>query len=213
MFENCPLRYYRQRVLRDVTEEDGEASLYGKRIHKLLETRLTSIGVTAGDISAEITKYEPLCQSVETIARSGELYIEHQMTLTPKLTPTDWDAEDAWLRSILDVLVVRGSLAVNLDWKTGKRKNDPLQLDIFAAQVFKHFPEVQTVRSSLVWLQTLELDTSTHKRADLNVLWGNIMPRTNRIEQAHDTNVWPPKPSGLCNYCPARFTCPYALRR
>ena len=40
MFENCPQRYYRQRILKDIKDEGGEASMYGERIHEMLEHRL-----------------------------------------------------------------------------------------------------------------------------------------------------------------------------
>ena len=33
LFENCPLRYYRQRIKKDVVDEGGEASKHGERIH------------------------------------------------------------------------------------------------------------------------------------------------------------------------------------
>ena len=36
-FDNCPLRYYRQRVLKDIKDEMGEAGLEGDRQHKALE--------------------------------------------------------------------------------------------------------------------------------------------------------------------------------
>jgi len=39
-FDNCPLRYYRQRVLKDIKDEMGEAGLEGDRQHKALENRV-----------------------------------------------------------------------------------------------------------------------------------------------------------------------------
>ena len=33
LFENCPLRYYRQRIKKEVVDEGGEASKHGERIH------------------------------------------------------------------------------------------------------------------------------------------------------------------------------------
>jgi len=36
LYENCPLRYFRQRIVKDVVDEGGEASKYGERIHEYL---------------------------------------------------------------------------------------------------------------------------------------------------------------------------------
>jgi hypothetical protein len=118
LYENCPLRYYRQRVVKDVVDQGGEASKHGERIHEFLEKRLAE----NTQLPQEAERYEPLCVSVEKIAKSGTLYVEKELVLTDELKPTGWWDADAWLRSKLDVLVVVGDTAVVMDWKTGKRR-------------------------------------------------------------------------------------------
>ena len=205
LFENCPLRYYRQRITKDVVDEGGEASKYGERIHAFLENRLKGSG-----LNAEIAQYEPLCLSVEKLAQQGELHIEKELVLTDNLTATGWWDADAWLRSKLDVLVIVGDEAVVMDWKTGKRNADQFQMQMFAAQVFKHYPDVQQVKTSLVWLKTMEMDTNTYKRSGMNAIWAEIMKRIQRIHSSLEHDNWPAKPSGLCRYCPCRHDCDYA---
>ena len=205
LFENCPLRYYRQRIRKDVTDQGGEASKYGERIHALLEARLKG-----SEIDQEVVAYDPLCASVEKLAREGELHIEKELVLDENLHPTGWWEPDAWLRSKLDVLVLRGPDAVVMDWKTGKRNPDFFQMQIFAAQVFKHYPDVHRVRTSLVWLKTLEMDTEMYTRVNINSSWAEIMARIQRIHDAYNSGNWPARPSGLCKFCPARDTCEFA---
>lgn len=205
LFENCPLRYYRQRVLKDVKDEGGEASIYGERIHALLEARLKG-----SDIDPEVVNYEPLCSAVLRLAKDGELHIEKELVLNEHLHPTGWWDSDAWLRSKLDVLVIRGEDAVVMDWKTGKRNPDFFQMQIFAAQVLKHFPDVSRVKTSLVWLKTLAMDTEQYTRVNINEHWAEIMGRIQRIHDAYNSGNWPARPSGLCNYCPARHDCEHA---
>ena len=205
LYENCPLRYYRQRILKDVVDGGGEASKHGERIHAFLENRLKGT-----DLPQEIITYEPLCKSVERIASSGELHVEKELVLNDNLTPTGWWDADAWLRSKLDVLVITGNDAVVMDWKTGKRKVDFFQMQIFAAQVFKHYPQVQRVTTSLVWLKTMEMDTERYTRVDINPLWAEIMKRIQRIHTSLEHDNWPAKPSGLCRFCPARHDCDFA---
>lgn len=202
LYENCPYRYYRQRILKDVVEESGEATIHGERIHEFLERRLKGSA-----LPQEAERYEPLCQSVEKMAKGGELFIEHELVLTENLTPTGWWDADAWLRSKLDVLVITGDTAVVMDWKTGKRRVDSFQMDLFAAQVFKHFPQVQKVKTSLVWLKTMEMDTEMYARGNINEVWAEIMGKINRIYMSVEHNNWPARPSGLCRYCPARHDC------
>jgi hypothetical protein len=203
LYENCPYRYFRQRITKDVVDEGGEASKYGERVHEYLEHRLKSNKLLPQDVA----HYEPLCASVEKIAAGGELLIEHELVLTDNLTPTGWWDADAWLRSKLDILVLNGTLANVMDWKTGKRNADQFQMQLFAAQVFKHFPDIQTVKTSLVWLKTMEMDTETYYREQMNDLWADVMKRIQRIYTSLENDNWPMRPSGLCRFCPARHDC------
>lgn len=206
LYENCPLRYFRQRIVKDVVDEGGEASKYGERIHSFLETRLKENTL----LPQEVAHYESLCSSVERIACDGELFVEKELVLTDNLTPTTWWESDAWLRSKLDILVITGEIAVVMDWKTGKRNPDFFQMQIFAAQVFKHFPDVTRVKTSLVWLKDMAMDTEVYYRNDVNTVWAEIMKRIQRINDSLEHDNWPAKPSGLCRYCPARHNCDYA---
>jgi hypothetical protein len=206
LYENCPLRYFRQRIVKDVIDEGGEASKYGERVHAFLETRLKENAL----LPQEVAHYESLCSSVERIAHNGELFVEKELVLTDNLTPTTWWEPDAWLRSKLDILVISGDMANVMDWKTGKRNADQFQMQLFAAQVFKHYPEVTRVKTSLVWLKDMAMDTEVYYRSGVNTIWAEVMKRIQRINDSLEHDNWPAKPSGLCRYCPARHNCDYA---
>ena len=205
MYENCPKRYYHQRILKEVKDQGGEATIWGERVHKFLEDRLAK----ATELPQEVARYDPLCQSIIKLATGGELLVEQQLTLNEKLEITSWYAKDAWMRSIVDVLVVQGDEAVMFDWKTGKRRPDFSQLELFALQVFKHYPEVKRVRTAFVWLKDLSMDNEAYTRADEPDLWSRLMRKVVRIEKSLETNRWPAKPSGLCNWCPCKNFCEY----
>lgn len=201
LFENCPKRYELQRIQKVLVDEGGEASIYGDRVHKSLETRLKE----DTDLPQELERYEELCRAVEKlVSLGGELHIEKELVLNDNLLPTGWWDADAWLRSKLDVLVLNGNTAVVMDWKTGKRRPDFFQMAVFAVQVFKHYPEVTKVKTSLVWLKDMAMDTEIYRREEANSLWADIMSRIKRIHIAQENDTWPAKPSGLCNYCPAK---------
>ena len=208
MYENCPRRYMHQRINKEVQDEGSDASKYGERIHEALELRLRD----QSPLTDETKKYEPLCAAIEQESEDGELFVEQKMTLNKNLTPTEWFAPDAWFRSVLDVLMIHENQkkAFVLDWKTGKRRPDFTQMEIFALQVFKHYPEVDSVTSALVWLRDYKMDTQVYKREQSNEMWAKIMARINRIYESLEHDTWPPKPSGLCPWCPAKHICDYA---
>ena len=78
LFENCPKRYELQRIQKVLIDEGGEASIYGDRVHKSLETRLKE----DTDLPQELGRYEGLCRAVEKlVAMGGELHIEKELVL------------------------------------------------------------------------------------------------------------------------------------
>ena len=148
------------------------------------------------------------------MSRSGEKKFEYQMAVNENLEPVDWFADDAYFRSIADVLVIDGDTAYCLDYKTGKVRESPTQLQLFAAMIFWHFPEVQTVKTSFIWLRFNKTTNTTYERRYLESLWGALKPRIDRVHETIDLGVFETKPSGLCPWCPAKEICPDArLRR
>ena len=205
LFENCPKNYYHQRIEKSVKDSGNAVTIYGERIHKSLELRLGE-GAMLG---REAERYEALCASIEKIAANGVLTVEEEMTLNQSLEPTGWWDADAWLRSKLDVLVRNGPDAIMFDWKTGKRRPDFDQLELFAVQVFKHYPEVQRIKTTFVWLKEMKMDHETFTREQEAPIWQKILSKITRIEGALEHDNWPAKPSGLCNWCPCKSFCEY----
>lgn len=208
LFENCPLRYYHQRITKTVKDQGGEASLYGERIHKFLEDRLAGV---IEELPPEARNLEPVVSVIKAMVGNGELHVEREMTLNAGLEPTGWWDADAWIRSKLDVLILKGPSAVVMDWKTGKRRPDFTQLELFALQVFAHYPEVELVTSTFVWTQDLTTDKEVYRRKEAPLYWTKLLDRIRRIEVSVENDTWPAKPSGLCRYCPCKNFCEHAV--
>lgn len=207
MYENCPKRYYHQRITKEVQDSPGTATVYGERVHKQLEDSLR--GDT--ELPAETAALAPLCDTFKAAAAGGELLVEQEYTLNADLQPTGWWDADAWLRFKLDVLVLRGDgRAIVGDWKTGKRRPDFDQLEMFALAVFAFRPEVDRVKSMFIWTKENAVDHETYKREHSDAMWTRLMVRINRIEKSVETEVWPAKPSGLCKFCPCKGFCEFA---
>ncbi len=205
MYMNCPLRYYHQRVRKAVSDPGSEATHYGERIHKFLEDRLK----TNTELPQEAAHYEGITSAILK-GMKGELLVEQELTLNVELQPTGWFDEDAWLRTKIDVLVLDGRDAKVLDWKTGKRKPDFDQLELYALQIFAHYPEVERVSVGFVWLKDKAMDRDEYVRQDAAALWEKLLTQIKRIEKSLETEVWPARPSGLCRFCPARHLCEFA---
>ena len=217
VFEQCQARFDYQYVSKRVQDSANEASEYGDRVHKVLEAYGKALSGNTGAIVMEgvteegastIGQWGPVVERI--MARPGDKYFEHQMAINTDLQPVDWFAKDVWIRSIADVLVVDGDTAYCLDYKTGKVKENPTQLQLFAAMVMWHFPQVNTVKTSYIWLKFNEVTNATYERRFLDALWRALRPRFDKVQEVIDLGVFETKPSGLCPWCPAKDICPDA---
>jgi RecB family exonuclease len=211
VFEQCEARFDYQYVSKRVKDQSNPASEYGDRVHKTLEAY--ALGQTVEGIEAEQTleRWGKLVDRL--VGRDGEKYFEHQMAVNKALRPVDWFATDVWIRGIADVLVVDGDTAYCLDWKTGKVKENPTQLQLFAAMVMWHFPQVTKVQTSFVWLAHDQMTSARYERRFLGALWDALRPRFERVQETVDLGVFKTKPGGLCPWCPARDICPDARQK
>lgn len=208
-YNSCPKRYYHQRITKEVKDQPGAATVYGERVHKQLEDYLKA---PANALPTESAALKPLCDMfTEQVQGSGQLLVEQEYTLNSNLEPTSWFAPDAWLRFKLDVLVVRdNNTAIVADWKTGKRRPDFDQLEMFALAVFKFWPEVNKVSSLFIWTKENAIDKEIYRREHEDAMWTKLMTNIHRIERSLETDNWPAKPSGLCKFCPCKGFCEFA---
>ena len=69
MYENCPKRYYHQRITKEVVDSGSEATRYGNRVHKALEERLDS----DSPLSEEAIKYEDMCATLQNVKKRPQM--------------------------------------------------------------------------------------------------------------------------------------------
>ncbi len=208
-FEQCPQKFDYLYVTRNVKDPGSDASRYGNRVHKSLE----DYGRT-GDPAAltiETRDFKPLVDSIRRMP--GQKYYELQMAVNHDCEPCDWKADDVWIRSIADVLVVNGKRAFCGDYKTGKIRDNPMQLQLFACMVFYLFPDVEEVKTSFLWLLHDFSTPATYKRRHVELMWKNLSSRFTAVQDAVDLGLFITKPSPLCGWCPAKDFCPDAQRR
>lgn len=222
-FEQCQAKFDYMYVTKSVKDQGSSASEYGNRVHEALELHGRAAAAKDPGIAARLAldttperaqtlkQWGPLVERIA--ARPGTKLFEHQMAVNKDLQPVDWFAKDVWIRSIADVLIVDGDKAVCIDWKTGKVKDDPSQLQLFAAMVMWQYPEVQKVTTSFIWLAYNQTTDATYDRRYLGALWNALKPRFDRVQEVIELGVFKAKPSPLCNWCAAKTICPDARTR
>jgi hypothetical protein len=199
-FETCPRQFFHVRVAKDIVEPPTDATIWGEKVHTAFELRIKD----GTPLPAGMEQWEVFAAKLEKLP--GEKLCEEQMAVDKNFQPAPWKA--AWSRGIADLLVLNGSEAVVMDYKTGKRKLTE-QLMLYAGYTFASYPQVNTVTTGFVWLKDRKVDKEKFERADVAKIWNTFLPRVRRLELAYEKDNWPCKPSGLCKgWCPVK-TCQF----
>lgn len=205
-FEQCETKYEHLYILKDVRDAGSFHTEYGTRIHEALE----HYGRDGRPLSQEAVRYQPVVDLL--LNKPGVRYFEHQMAIDVDHQPVDWNSPFAWFRGIADVLILNDSKAVIVDWKTGKVKDNPTQMILFALLVMDHFPEIEEVSTAFVWLAHNEVTSSTYCRKRKDQMWASVSPRIDALQKTLDLGVFGKTKSGLCGWCPVE-SCEHWRKR
>lgn len=201
LFKQCPRKYYRLRVTKDIIEPDAEHLIYGKEVHKAAE----EYGRDGKPIPEKFGFIKPHIDAILEI--EGDKYFEFEMGVTKDKSPCGFDDKEAWWRGIADLMVIpkNSDTGFIVDYKTGKsaRYADTDQLEILGLATFAHFPHISKIKGALMFVVSEELLTINMKREDTDAMWEKWHVPTSRLEAAFDTGTWNPSPNFTCRkWCP-----------
>jgi len=193
-FEQCPKQFYHMKIARDYVESETEAMLYGTAFHTAAEEYIRDNKPMPSQFGYAVAALDRLR------AKQGNKLCEYKLGLTKDLEPCGFSDEDVWFRGIADLIILDEDVAWVVDYKTGKsaRYADKGQLELMALVVFKHFPQVETVKAGLLFVVSKNLIKDVYTKEQVPALWEKWLADYSKMEQAFKNDVWNPKPSGLC---------------
>jgi len=200
LFKQCPQKYYRLRVLKDVKDPPAEHLNYGLAVHKAAEDYIGK-GVPIPEKYVAILK----TSLDRLIAMEGEKHCELRLGLTQGLEPCGFFAPDVWWRGVADLIIINNDSAYVVDYKTGKSSKyaDTKQLELLSLAVFKHFPQVKKIKGGLLFVVANDLIKANYEQDKAGVYWTKWLEDTGRLEAAITNDVWNAKPNFTCRqYCP-----------
>lgn len=203
-FNGCPKRYYETKILKKYRFEETEAIKHGNIVHEQLERYVKFKEA----LPEHLEFVMPMFQFLED--DGYKLYAELEMAVKRDWTPTDFWDKDGYLRGKIDLLGIKGNSAVIIDHKSGKRKNDPFQLQVYGATTMRVLG-LDKVDAYYLWLKTKETDKITIDASNIDEIQTDIVSQITTIEEAYDNQEFPARTTPLCGYCPALDTCREAI--
>jgi len=197
------------KVLKKYPFPETEAIMYGKEFHSAAEFYIK-------DNTPLPPQFEFVKDMLDALkAKPGRKLCEHEMGVTADLRPCGFMDKDVWVRGIADLLIIDDDnlTARVVDYKTGNNKYpDREQLRLMALMVFVHFPHIRKVSGGLLFVVKNDLVKASFLRGEAEEYWWDYRTRVARIEKAHETGVWNPKPTPLCGWCVVK-TCEHNRKR
>lgn len=200
-FEGCARRYHEVKVLKNYPFQETQATIYGTEVHKAIEDYIKD----GTPIHPKYAQFKPVVDAF--LAKPGRKYAEYEMALTKDLKVCNWDAPNAWVRGIADVLSIddENLTAWCGDWKTGNNKYpDRDQLVLMSLMIFEHFPHIRKVNSALLFIVKNDMVRMQMMREQAQQWWWKYRERLARLEACHESGVWNPKQTPLCGWCQVR---------
>ena len=104
----------------------------------------------------------------------------------------------------LPILVIREDNGYSLEYKTSKyaRYADTKQLDLVAAGLFVHFPQLKKVKSGLLFVVSNEFIHKEHFVEQRDDYFDTFKDELDRLDTAEVSGVWNAKTGPLCKFCP-----------
>ena len=205
-FRTCPKRHYHVDIAKDFKEEESEHLMWGHEVHEKLAHAISKQHPSP----AEHGDYQDWVDGVSKLRGMGfKIMTENKLAMSEDFKPTSFFDNETWFRGVVDVLAVREPYAISFDWKTGRIIDDIEQLALSSSLIFAHYPKVEEIAATYIWLADDTETIETYKRDGMLPTWNAVLPQVKVMAEAARTMNYPPKPSGLCKrYCPVS-SCPH----
>jgi hypothetical protein len=192
-FEQCPRKYEHYYVLKDVPWERSPEMDKGKAVHEQQEQRIKSGWLSEGgyDVKAEV-----------------------KLGITTSGAVCDFFSEFVYCRGTLDCVATHKDypqFAVLFDWKTGKKREDPTELQIHGLLLKCNYPRLSLIKGHYVWMADGTIGPP-HDLSDTGRTFELINEQVDNIAHQMKMGYMPPKQSPLCAWCRVE-SCEYNPRR
>ena len=203
-FENCPFKGYRMYIAKDLPRTKAtEAMTWGQDVHKALDARISK----DTPLPATMIQFEPMAAAIKSFPSAmpvevpPHVYTEEKLGVNKSGQGVGFFDDDVFGRGVIDVLMVRAPIAVIVDWKTGKRREDPAELEIFAMLLQATRPHIATILGTYEWLQEGEVG-KMYDLSDTGTTWKAVNKQMQEITKMQKTLDFPKTPNPLCGWCP-----------
>ncbi len=203
-FERCPKQAFHKYVAKDLPFVETEAMKWGTRVHTALERRVRD----KTPLPEGMEPYEKFAAALD----GHTCHVEQKLGMTIGGRGTGFFSPNVWCRGKVDVAIPKTLTVLILDWKTGKPREDPAELERFAYMIRANNDELLVFKGRYVWLKEDRLGQEHALDPDRRLAADKRLMEQAETLHARD-EPWPAHENGLCKqYCDV-MSCAFNGRR
>lgn len=199
-YENCARKAQATYITKEVKWEESPEANYGNRVHKVCEDALNLQQFP----DMPYTDTHRFFHDIYSIPKI-ELVPEQKLGVDRDWQPTDFFASNVWGRGKVDApLIVNKTTAIIFDWKTGKVREDPFELEVQAVLLKAKYPDLENIKGCYIWLKADKYG----EVYDLGSKISNTKRAIQDIMRKVEQGLFYANKNPLCGWCSLR-TCKY----
>jgi hypothetical protein len=180
--------------------EESVALAWGNRVHEALEKHINE----AVPLPEELGHYAHLYQ----FPPGYRVLAEIKLGILHDGRACDFWEPECFARGVIDVVVFppnKPDMAIIIDHKTGKVREQPEELEFHAVLLQAHHPLLRQIKGWYNWLQVGRMG-SVHDLSDVRASFNRLQRLQHRLEQCFTLgpDAFPPRQGPLCGWCPVK---------
>lgn len=192
-YENgCPRRVYYGRVERR-PDPLGKAAQRGNRVHDEAYKHLVHEAPLPRELEGMLKHLEVLKSGKYILECEGDWAVDRTWS------PTEWMADDVYVRCKTDVLALAGNKTRTIDFKTGQERPYHVdQLELQGLFVLIRNDHIDVVQCELWYVDQREIAEFKVRRREMDALKEKFDERFGKLLAEER---WPERPGQSCKYC------------
>lgn len=222
-YNQCPLKFKLKYIDKSPKfKEDEKASPHlvrGSNVHQALENYVVQVQ-SNGQLEVKVTSLPEVEATKPFVDRFLNNYTtvipETQIAINKDWERVEWFSKDAYYRAILDLIAIRPSDAVIVDYKTGKMRDydggpsGKGQLHLSGAIGLHLWPDIPEITTTYAYVDHKQTISRKFTQADRQELRRHFDEEHDKVNS--DTK-FKPTVNEFCKWCPAtREDCPYSRK-
>lgn len=195
----CPYQFFRRYVAKDVPWVESTAMAKGNAIHSAFELRIGG----GKPLPEGMRQWEGFCTPFDN---SGAL-VERKYAVDATGYPVDYWNNKVLIRGKIDLNVVRSETAYIADWKSGKVREDPFELEVGAMLLHSANPQLKKIVASYVWLAENRVGVQ-HDVSATAKTWDKCQRIIAQVKADMAADHFEKRQGPLCKWCNV-FDCEY----